>query len=85
MEIREVTAPGTLSIQLDILKPFKSSSTASFTLTPSDGGTHVTWSMVGRTTFVLKVMGVFTSMDKLIGPDFETGLGRLKAVAEHAS
>jgi hypothetical protein len=29
-----------------------------------------------------KVMGVFTSMDKLIGPDFEKGLTRLKADAE---
>ena len=27
-------------------------------------------------------MGLFTSMDKLVGGDFEKGLGRLKAVAE---
>ena len=29
-----------------------------------------------------KVMGIFTSMDKMIGPDFEKGLARLKADVE---
>jgi hypothetical protein len=29
-----------------------------------------------------RVMGIFTSMDKLVGRDFEKGLARLKAVAE---
>jgi hypothetical protein len=29
-------------------------------------------------------MGLFTSMDKLIGPDFEKGLARLKTTAEGA-
>jgi hypothetical protein len=28
------------------------------------------------------VMGIFSSMDKMIGPDFEKGLERLKADAE---
>jgi hypothetical protein len=27
-------------------------------------------------------MGVFTSMDKMVGPDFEKGLARLKARTE---
>ena len=27
-------------------------------------------------------MGLFTSMDKLVGSDFEKGLARLKSVAE---
>ena len=35
--------------------------------------------MVGPKTFMTKVMGVFTSMDKMIGPDFEKGLSRLEA------
>lgn len=82
MEIEEVAAPTALAIKLDFLKPFKSSSTASFALVPTDVGTRVTWSMVGRKTLMTKVMGVFMSMDKMIGPDFEKGLGRLKALAE---
>jgi hypothetical protein len=30
-------------------------------------------------------MGLFTSMDKLVGKDFEKGLTRLKAVVETAA
>jgi uncharacterized protein YndB with AHSA1/START domain len=82
MEIRSASAPDALSIQLDFLKPFKSSSTASFALTPTDAGTRVTWSMVGNKTFMTRFTGVFMSMDKMIGPDFEKGLARLKALAE---
>ena len=33
--------------------------------------------MVGPKTFATKVMGIFTSMDKLIGKDFEKGLAQL--------
>jgi hypothetical protein len=29
-----------------------------------------------------KVMSVFTTMDKAIGPDFEKGLAQMKATAE---
>jgi hypothetical protein len=38
--------------------------------------------MVGPKTAILKVMGLFGSMDNMIGPDFEKGLERLKAVTE---
>jgi len=82
MEIQDATAPSALSIQLDFVKPFKASSTASFALVPADGATLVTWSMVGRKTFTTRAMGFFMSMEKMIGPDFEKGLGRLKALAE---
>jgi hypothetical protein len=82
MEIIDASPPSALSIQLDFVKPFKSSSIASFALVPAGGGTRVTWSMVGRKTFMTRFMGVFMSMDKMIGPDFEKGLGRLKALAE---
>jgi hypothetical protein len=82
MEILTASAPELLAVQVDFVKPFKSSSTSSFALVPEESATRVTWSMVGRKTFMTKVMGVFTSMDKLVGPDFEKGLARLKALAE---
>jgi hypothetical protein len=41
--------------------------------------------MTGRKTVMTKVMGIFRSMDKMIGPDFETGLSRLKATTEQSS
>jgi hypothetical protein len=66
------------------VKPFKSRSTSAFDLRPDGDGTQVTWTMTGPNTAMLRLMGLFTSMDKLIGPDFEKGLQRLKADAEAA-
>jgi hypothetical protein len=72
-------------IDLTFEKPFKSRNDTRFSLAPTgaDGGsTEVTWTMVGTKTFMTRVMGLFTSMDKMIGPDFEKGLRQLKDVAE---
>lgn len=82
MEITEAIEASGVEIALDFVKPFKSSSTTAFTLTPEGDGTHVTWTMTGPKTLMIKVMGLFKNMDKMIGPDFEKGLGRLKALAE---
>jgi len=78
-----ITGDEPLEVTVDItfLKPFKASSVATFELTPAGSGTKVTWRMVGQKTLATKVMGIFTSMDKMIGPDFEKGLARLKDTA----
>jgi hypothetical protein len=38
--------------------------------------------IIGRQNLIAKVMGLFFDMDKMVGKDFETGLARLKAIAE---
>jgi len=38
--------------------------------------------MSGPSNYLTKVMGVFVSMDSMIGKDFEAGLANLKAAAE---
>ena len=64
---------------LEFMNPFNSHITVVFTLAPEGDSTNVTWAMTGSKTFMTRVMGIFTSMDKLIGPDFEKGLAQLKA------
>jgi uncharacterized protein YndB with AHSA1/START domain len=77
MEITGATPPKHLEIALQFLKPFKSSNTTTFELEDSDGITVVTWRMIGPKTLATRVMGIFTSMDKLVGRDFERGLANL--------
>jgi uncharacterized protein YndB with AHSA1/START domain len=84
MEIVEATEPSQVVIALEFLKPFKSSSTTTFDLTPADDGTEVAWTMSGPKTLMTKIIGVFRSMDKMVGPDFEKGLGRLTTASEHS-
>ena len=82
MEIVEAVPPSLVRIDLRFLKPFKSTTDCVFEVVPEGSGSHVTWRMTGPRSFLLKVMNVFTSMDKMIGPDFEKGLARLKATTE---
>jgi hypothetical protein len=53
-----------------------------FSIAPDAAGSRVTWVIEGKKTLMTKVMGVFKSMDSLIGPDLDKGLGRLKATTE---
>jgi uncharacterized protein YndB with AHSA1/START domain len=82
MEIIESTPPDHIRIQLDFLKPFEAHNTAEFTVTREGSGSRVSWGMYGPSPFMAKVMGIFVSMDKMVGKDFEKGLMQLKAVVE---
>ena len=84
MTITDSQPDSKVDVQLDFIKPFQSSDHVVFDIQPSGSGTDVTWSMSGNHNMVSKVMCVFTSMDAMIGPDFERGLGTLKTVAESA-
>jgi carbon monoxide dehydrogenase subunit G len=82
MEISDTSPPSKVTIKLDFIKPFEAHNTAEFTLEPKGDSTTVTWTMYGPSPYMAKVIGVFNSMDSMIGKDFETGLANLKTVAE---
>jgi hypothetical protein len=76
---------GRVVIDLRFVKPFRSETTSTFAVHREGAGTRVTWRLVGPQTLATRVMGVFTSMDRLVGKDFEKGLTRLRAVTETTS
>ena len=82
MEIKEDAAPSKLLIQLDFIAPFKASNMAEFNLQSAGGKTTVNWAMYGNNIFIAKLMQVFMSMEKMVGPDFDAGLAKLKKAAE---
>lgn len=82
MEITDAVEPRKVNIKLDFEKPFRSSNVTEFTLVPEGSGTNVTWTMDGPSPFMMRVMGVFMNMDKMVGKDFEAGLASIKAIAE---
>jgi hypothetical protein len=69
-------------IKLDFSRPFEGHNIAEFAIRPVGSEVDVTWAMSGPAPFITKLMGVFFSMDKMIGGDFEMGLASLKAEAE---
>jgi len=82
MTITESRPSDLIRIKLEFFKPFAGVSTAEFTFKPEGQQTLVTWRMTGRTTFVTKAVHLFLNVDKMIGDNFESGLARIKSLAE---
>ena len=82
MQITNAVPDSKVDIKLDFTKPIESHNITEFTLDSTATGTHVKWNMHGPNNFLSKIMTVFVSMDKMVGPDFERGLANLKAEAE---
>ena len=82
MEITDSASPSRITISLEFFKPFAARNVAEFHLVPEGESTRVTWNMHGPSPFVAKLMGLFFSLDRMIGRDFEAGLAKLKAAAE---
>jgi hypothetical protein len=82
MTLTEVLPPSSVTIKLDFIEPFASTATTRFTFAPEGSGTKVTWAMDGNNDFMGKAFGMFMNMDKMIGADFEKGLGQLKVRVE---
>lgn len=82
MTITEVGEDAYVVIDLQFIRPFKAHNTTRITLTPAGDATKVTWTLTGPMTFMSRVMGIFFSMDKMVGKDFEKGLVQLEAAVK---
>ena len=76
------STPSKVTMALDMLKPFEAHNVVEFTLEPKGGSTNVTWAMRGRQPYMAKLMSTFINCDKMVGSQFEEGLGKLKVLAE---
>lgn len=85
MEITASAPASSVTLTLDFLSPFEAHNVTEFTLTPAADSTRVRWRMSGPNTYMSKLMSVFTSMDAMVGPDFEKGLATMKGVAEKSA
>ena len=82
MKVKSVEPNKMVDIELKFIKPFESLSDTRFDITPEGVGNKVIWTMSGDNNLMGKWMGVFMSMDKMIGKDFEDGLKYLKEKSE---
>ena len=74
-----------IKIKLEFVKPFTATNATDFIFTPQGNQTNVKWTMSGENNFVAKAFSMFMNMDKMVGTDFEKGLGQLKTVSEAAA
>ncbi len=68
-------------VHLKFYMPWGMSESDSYmNLEPDAGGTRVTWGMTGNNNFMGRMMGAVMSMDKNVGPMFESGLKDLQTL-----
>lgn len=84
LTIMEIQSNELVRMRLEMGKPFKCDNVVRFTLKQSGPQTTVTWAMSGKSNFISKVMSIFMNMDKMVGRQFEEGLGNLKRLVESA-
>ena len=83
MTMTEVVTDERVEIDLHFMKPFKSQNVTEMMLAPQGDATEVTWRMTGPQTLMTKMMSLIgKNMDKMVGPDFEKGLAKLKRISE---
>lgn len=85
MTLTESSPTDLIRIKLEFRRPFKAANAVEFTFNPTGNQTMATWSMVGRKNFIVKAFGLFMSMDKMVGKQFEQGLTNLNSVVTRES
>jgi len=83
MKIKAIDTNKMVDIELKFLKPFESLADTKFEIRTEGTQNKVTWTMSGDQNLISKWMGVFMSMDSMIGKDFEDGLKYLKEKSEN--
>jgi hypothetical protein len=68
-----------VDLDLAFVEPWESNGEVSFLLSPVGAGTQVIWTYDEHAGFMMKVMGIFMSMDEMLGADYEKGLASLDA------
>ncbi len=82
LTITRVT-PDSVIYFLAFREPFQSESNGSYSFIKTDSGTVVTWTDASALSWPMgRLMGLFMNFDEMMGPDFETGLSRLKKATE---
>lgn len=82
MTIKESVPDQKVVHDLHFIEPFEDQAVVTFSMAASADQTQFTWTMEGHYNLISKVMCIFSSMDAMIGPDFERGFKTLKPLAE---
>lgn len=82
-EITNIIEGERIDYELRFMEPWESI-TPAYMITEriSDRQTKVRWGINGRFNYPMNLMTLFMDMDKMMGPDFETGLTNLKTILE---
>ena len=81
-QILDMKAPGEVNCRLQMIRPMAADNKVKYILTESGGNTTVSWAMSGTSSFVVKLMHLVFSPERMVGKEFERGLASLKQLVE---
>jgi hypothetical protein len=82
-EITKIDEGNRIDYALRFLKPMHGEATSyMITDAAAENQTIVKWGFHGNMSYPMNTMLLFMNMDKMLGPDLETGLTNLKAIQE---
>jgi len=83
LEILEAVLDSRVVMRLDLRGPFQGRGNfAVYALERENGLTTVTWKVIGKKPYSMKLLGLFRDVDRIIATDCERGLLNLKNAAE---
>ncbi len=80
-----VAEPSRVVHHLEFLRPFESQADATMSWAAEGDDLTITWAFDQAADFPMKVMGVFMSMEDMLGPEYEKGLAMLEPLIEEAA
>ena len=72
-------------IRLEYTQPMAMVQDSWYLVQPSGTQNTVTWKVMGKNSFLERLMCTFVNMDKMVGGMFEKGLSKLKLIVERAN
>lgn len=82
LEFLKIVPNESVDLKLTMTKPFYGENLIEYKLTPEEGGTRFSWILSGKGGFVSKLMTVVMDCEKMMGDQFNGGIGNLKAIVE---
>jgi len=70
------------NFNMHFMEPMDMSPQGYFKLEDTIGGTKVRWAFYGENLKLMRILGNFFTNDRMIGPQFERGLQRIKEITE---
>ncbi|NBO19186.1 MAG: polyketide cyclase [Proteobacteria bacterium] len=84
MTITDSVGDERVAFLLEFQEPMTGTNTSQFTFVPEGDKTLVTWSMSGHKNFMAKAVGLFMNCEKMVGDQFDQGLGNLAQAVKEA-
>ena len=82
-EIKKIAEGERIDMELRFKKPFEATDYAYMTTEAIDSThTKVSWGFTGKMPYPMNFMCLFMNMDKMLGPDLQSGLDNLKGILE---